>query len=387
MFSDSTNDVESADYTGFSLLSGDILGDLFGSTSSKKSNKNKKKQAPVQTTSTTVTTKRPRPSRRPTRRPSTRTTTPRTVATRTTTVRVRPGSRRPTRKPARRPTRKPTTPLVPESPTSLTSLVTSTEAVSVAMSSSSVSTERNEIMSTANDQTFSPIAVVTPKSDPIVISTTSKSVTNFEDPGLEMSLAHITGQLSAMPVTPMVHNTAKDANVMVAKDQMNYEKIETITKVPSTVPLVNSIENSDEMVKIVQSLDSQSEESEANKEALRGDESRSHFVNSYEPIEVDSLKQKKKNKNNNFHLEDLDVLNLSEIGETMGQQLGFFGNNKKQNKKPKNNKLKDGKKEGDDYDLLGLGSLESYVGLDRSNKNKKNRRRQNKMMRGEWSQV
>ncbi|CAH2050171.1 unnamed protein product, partial [Iphiclides podalirius] len=80
---DAVNDVESADYTGFSLLGEDLLGDLFGS-GGKKSNKIKKKQAPTLPPSTT--TRRPRPSRRPTRRPASRVTTLRPFVTRTTTV-------------------------------------------------------------------------------------------------------------------------------------------------------------------------------------------------------------------------------------------------------------------------------------------------------------
>ncbi|XP_031769060.1 uncharacterized protein LOC113518441 [Galleria mellonella] len=394
---DATNDVDSADYTGFSLIPDDILGGLFGSSSGKKSNKNKKKQAPLSTTTTTTTTttRRPRPSRRPSRKPATRTTTPRT-ATRTTTVKVRPVSRRPTRRPSRRPTRRPTTAAnLTETTTSLPSIPTSPQAIIpvVSLSSSSMSPERDEMMSTAHEQTFEPVMIVTQKPQSTMATTTFKSVTNFDDPGLEMSLAHITGQLSVMPVTSIVPNAAKDSGKTASKEEIGYEKVETYTpKIPSTVPFMTSVkEVNDDMVQVVDNLDSKSEERfDINRESTP-EESRSHYfsMSNTEFDHSEKKKQKKKNRNNEqFQLEDLDVLHLDEIGESLGHQLGIFRGNKKQNKDKKENKVRDGKKGGDDYgDIFGLDALDSLLPTDNNNRNKKNRRRQNKMMRGEWSQA
>ncbi|XP_059048086.1 DNA topoisomerase 1-like [Achroia grisella] len=392
---DATNDVDTADYTGFSLIPDDILGGLFGSSSGKKSNKNKKKQAPLSTTTTTTTTtRRPRPSRRPSRKPVTR-TTPRPV-TRSTTVKVRPASRRPTRRPSRRPTRKPsTTATVTEASTTLPVITTSPEAKIpvVSLSSGSVSTERDEFMSTAHEQTFEPVIIVTQKPQSSMPATTSKSVTNFDDPGLEMSLAHITGQLAAMPVTPIVPNAAKDSGKTASRVEMSYEKVETYTpKNPSTVSLVTSVEEvNDDMVQVVDNLDSKSEELFDIIKEPTPEESRSHYysVSSPESDNKEKRKQKRKNRDNEeFQLEDLDVLHLDDIGESLGHQLGIFGGNKKYKKDKKENKIRDGKKDTDDYgDFFGLDAFDSILPTKDNNKNKKNRRRQNKMMKGEWSQA
>ncbi|XP_053612001.1 uncharacterized protein LOC128676084 [Plodia interpunctella] len=393
---DAANDVESADYTGFSLLSEDLLGGLFGTSGNKKPNKNRKKQAPAPTPSTTTTlsttTRRPRPSRRPSRKP-TKTTTPRTVATKPTTIRVRPsGNRRPIRKPSRKPSRKPTTNIVSESTFSSPLTVSSTEPISVETFPSTQSPVRNDVISTAQEPlTFESITFVTQKPAITLAASTAKTITNFEDPGLEMSLAHITGQLSVMPSASQVSpNTGKESDLIVEKDQMNYEKIETITKVPSTVPLVTPVPNSDEMIQIVTRLDS--EEKDIDKDRSSADESRAHFINTAVPNDFYgglSLKQKKKGRHNDYDLDDLDVLNFDQIGKTVGEELGIFGG-KKHNKNNnrhnnKNKKVRDGKKD-DDYSVIGLDSLESLIGINNNKQNKKNRRRQNKMMRGEWSQ-
>lgn len=288
-------------------------------------------------------------------------------------------------------------------------------------------------MSTANDETFEPVVIVTQKPISTLSVTPSKPTTetNFEDPGLEMSLAHITGQLAAMPETSMIQNDAKDSNMMTTSQElMSYEKIETITPKVTTVSFATTVEegDNDEMVQIVHSLDSSSEEHSPEKDTMAVEESRAHTMrHEYEGLALPS-----KNKNNEFGLDDLDFLDLSEIGESVGDQLGIFGRNKRQNKHNKDTKVHGFKNENNDYDvldisgfsksvgkelglfgrnkrqnrnkevkvqgnkgnkdyddMLGLDALGESFGLDRSdtNKNKRNRRRQNKMMRGEWSQV
>ncbi|XP_072945519.1 uncharacterized protein [Epargyreus clarus] len=379
---DAVNDVDSADYTGFSLLGDDLLGDLFGSTGDKKSNKNKKKQAP---TTTTTTTRRPRPSRRPTRRPN-RTTTPRT---RTTTVRVvRPISRRPsTRRPIRRPVnpnRRPTTASITESTT-----------ISTTISSTAASTESIENNAPDNYPFGSavrlPLIEPVPISDeqPAAVETTPKSVTTFEDPGLELSLAHITDQLSVMPVTPKAPTVNKDAEVKNTNEEsVSYEKIETITpKISTIVPISEASETvvSDDMVQIVQTLDSQSEEHAADQETMGTDESRGHGFdthivsnNYFEGLTL----PKRKHRGENFNLHDLDVLDLTKIGESVGHELGIFGRNRRQNKHHKHHKPQingnNNDKEDEYDDVLGLETLSDSIGM---------RRRQNKMMRGIWSNV
>lgn len=384
----SINDVDGADYTGFSLLGEDLLGDLFGSSGSKKTNKNKKKQAPAPTT----TTRRPRPSRRPTRKPITRTTTPKPTKLTTTTLKVRPVTRRPTRKPVRRrrPTKKPTTALVTaESVTSATATPAPLAVVPVITAAPvAPSTERSEhVVDMDTDQTFAPIMGFSQKLDPALYATTAKPVTGFEDSGLQISLAHITGQLSNMPATPIVSNTAKESSMPSTNPviELNYEKVETITpKMPSTAafPTTSQEKVNDAMIQIVQDLDSHSEESTVHVDSFKPEESRTHSMDEV-PVMTE---QPKKKQRGGFNFRDLDVLDLTEIGETVGDELGIFGKNKRQNRdhKPQGH---DGSKEDDYSDLLSLDNLDSLLRKSSDAKNKKDRRRQNKMMRGEWSHV
>lgn len=395
---DAVNDVDGEDYTGFSLLGEDLLGGIFGSSGSKKPNKNKKKQAPSSTT-TTTTTKRPRPNRRTTtRRPSSRTTTQRPV--RTTTVRIRPTTRRPNRRPARRPTRpnRKTTTVAPSiSDNEVTNLVEQQSSVSQ-------STESNKIQTTATFLTQTP-SILTTNSKIKVQSTTPKSqpVTNFEDPGLQMSLAHITGQLSEMPVTTII-TTVKD-NGSTAKDMVQYEKIETITpKNPSTVSFGTSSagasqEVDDDMVQIVDSLDSQSSENilssvEPNKniDEGRGDKDVLYsFADNAQPVDDGyyeglSLSKNKHKKHRGNDNDYDDVLGLTSIGESIIHSyhtLGLDGGNRKHKRKQGN-----GRKNNDYDDILGIQALGDTLGFGGSNKKenkKKDGRRRNKMMRGDWS--
>lgn len=397
---DTVNDVDTADYTGFSLLGEDILGDLFGTTGGKKPNKNKKKQAPAP--STTTTTRRPRPSRRPSRRPGTRSTTPR--PRRTTTARVtRPngGNKRPTRRPNRRPTRKPTTEST--STSILTTTTTTVRPSSTEMSSSvtaAIQTERSPVMSTIQEQPVASVSMMSerPTSTFPPTPTTPKSVTDFEDPGLEMSLAHITGQLSAMPVTPMISNPGKDSMEMNKEEEpANYEKVITITpKTPSTISFIPTSEEAvnDDMIQIVQSLDSTSAETMPEREIISGDESRAHLYQYGAPVEESYYEglsvPKKKNRNKQFNFHDLDVLNLSQIGETLGDELGIFGK-KRRHRENKDTNVHGEKDQSNDYtdfvnDFSELALMMRKSNDNKNSKNKKDRRRQNKMMR-EWSQV
>ncbi|KAI8438264.1 hypothetical protein MSG28_010859, partial [Choristoneura fumiferana] len=404
---DVANDVESADYTGFSLLGEDIIGDLFGSTGGKKANKNKnknkKKQAPTSTTTTTTTTttKRPRPSRRPSRRPN-RTTTPRPAATRTTTVRVRPVNRRPTRRPTRRPENRPPRPSR-RPPTSTSVEVTPTLETSPAISSTIATptikittagiamTESTPISSAEKEQTFEPVLIVTQKPMTTLAEITVKDENQFEDPGLEMSLAQLTGQLSVVPVTPILPTSAKVSSMMTTnREQTNYEKIETITpKTTFTAAFDTSSEDAvnDDMVQIVHDLDSHSEENISIKPEQSSDESRAHYSQVVPNDFYGGLSLPKKNRGNDFGFKDFDVLGLSDIGETVGEEIGLFGKNKRNNKK--NNDVKKSKgvkgRNNDDDDILGLEALSESLGLSGNDnqKKKKQRGRQNKMMRGE----
>ncbi|XP_045458188.1 nucleoprotein TPR [Melitaea cinxia] len=377
------NDVDSADYTGFSLLGEDLLGGLFGSTGGKKSNKNKNKQAPWPTT----TTRRPRPSRRPIRRPATRTTTPKNVVTRTTTVRVRPVNRRPTRKPIQRPTRRPTT-----TTTTLTdeSIIVST--ISTTITPVSLMDTKTSINNEVNSQSIDTEQVIpiTEKSSLSLESTTAKSVTTFEDPSLELSLAHITGQLSILPVTQLVPTLTKDSNDNTdKKEDVKFEKVEMVTVKPhSTIPFATTVDddNNEDMVQIVQSLDSHSEEHAADSEHAADKQTRSHNNGPSHHYEGLSL-PKKKHRGGPFHLGDLDVFDLTGIGESVGHQLGIFGKNKRQNR----NKVitPHNIEGGNDYDdIFGLDALSESIGLpDIDDLSRKDRRRQNKMMRGLWPQA
>lgn len=423
--------MDSGDYTGFSILGEDLLGDLFGESSNKKKpNKNKKKQAPAPST---TTTKRPRPNRRPTRRPGSRATTIR--PTRTSTVKVRPGggNRRTTRKPSRRPNRpnrRPTTIAVTENPISSSlsmSTVTTSAPILLSSATAPMSTTRSP---QPNDETYQPVVIVTQKPHYTMSMTTEKPETNFEDPGLEMSLAHITGQLSVMPETSIISEGAKDTGMMSTmhdQEQTTYEKIETITPKGTTVSFPSSSKQklNEEMIQIVKNLDSTSEEKVTEEENMTAEETRTtHFQDG--PIVA--MIPPRQNRNSGFSIEDLDILGLDQIGETVGDQLGLFGRNKRQNKhkdtkvhgekdgignydvlgfdaigeavgdplglfgrNKRQNKHKDKKFQGshveNDYDMLGLDTIGESFGLERSDKSNKGRRRQNKMMRGQWSTV
>lgn len=409
---DAANDVESADYTGFSLLGEDILGDLFGSTGGKKvnKNKNKKKQAPTSTTTTTTTTttKRPRPSRRPSRRPN-RTTTPRPAATtKTTTVKVRPVNRRPTRRPTRRPENRPPRPSR-RPPTSTSVEVTPAFETSPAISSTVATpavkittagiamTESASMSNAEKEQTFQPVLIVTQKPQTTLAESTVKDENQFEDPGLEMSLAQLTGQLSVIPVTPILPTSAKVSSSMMTtnREQTNYEKIETITpKATSTVSFAMPAGDSpgDEMIQIVHDLDSHSEENISTKPDQSSGESRAHRGQTVRHGVYEGLPLSKKNKGSDFELNDFDVLGLSDIGETVGEEIGLFGKNKRKNKN--NNEVKKPKgfknhNNDDDDDILGLEPLSESLGMSGNNnqKKKKQRGRQNKMMRGDWDRV
>lgn len=365
---DAVNDVESADYTGFSLLGEDLLGDLFGSSGGKKPNKDKKKQAPAPTP---TTTRRPRPTRRPARRPNTRTTTPRT--TRTTTVKIRPA--RPGRPVRRTTTKKPTTAYAEEITSSISTTASTTAAPITIAVTANVKTEKDNQMPSVSDETFEPIIAHR------VQPTTEKSVTNFEDPGLQMSLAHITGQLSSMPVIPLNTNDVKGSSKV--EKEMTYEKVQIIT--PKPLPTIADDNISDDMIQIVPSLDS-TEEVVRDEETLRADESRGHGYQYGSIIggTYEGLSLPRKKQNIDFQLEDLDILDLSNIGETIGDQLGIFGGKKRKNRHTE-------EKEADysEYHEV-VDTMEDALLMARNNKghkNKKDRRRQNKMMRGEWAQA
>lgn len=371
-----------------------MLGGLFGSTGGKKTSKNKNKQAPWPTT----TTRRPRPSRRPTRRPANRITTPRTVVTRTTTVRIRPVNRRPTRKPIQRPTRRPTT-----STTTLTDESTIVSTISTTIAPVSLMNTKTSINDEVNSQSIETEQVIpiTEKSSLSLESTTAKSATSFEDPSLELSLAHITGQLSILPVTQLVPTVTKDSHDNTDnKEDVKFEKVEMVTVKPhSTIPFATTVDddNNEDMVQIVQSLDSHSEEHAADSELAAHSEhaadgenvveqTRSHNNAPSHHYEGLSL-PKKKHRGGPFHLGDLDVFDLTGIGESVGHQLGIFGKNKRQNR----NKVisPHNIKDGNDYDdMFGLDALSESIGLpDIDDLSRKDRRRQNKMMRGLWPQA
>lgn len=238
--------------------------------------------------------------------------------------------------------------------------------------------------------------MITANSSPVASATTPKSVTDFDDPGLEMSLAHITGQLSAMPVTPMISDQGKDSGEKKQEEQPSYEKVLTITpKTPSTVSFIPTSEEgvNEDMIQIVQSLDSASAETMPEREPISTDESRGHFHqflatdadNTHEDLTV----PKKKHRNKQFHFDDLDVLNLSQIGQTLGDELGIFGKNKRHNRDHKDTKVQADKEkdQGNDYDDFVDTISDVALMMRKDHKNRKDRRRQNKMMRGEWSQA
>lgn len=318
-------------------------------------------------------------------------------------MKVRPVNRRPTRKPTkkRRPAKRPTTAITAESsattPTT-TTITTAAPLIAIPVVTPAPvvvpSTERS-VIEIETDQTFEPIIGVNQNIE-TMFATTAKSVTNFEDPGLELSLAHITGQLSSMPVTPILSNTAKES-VMPSTNsaEVNYEKIETITpKMPTTMSFATTADEkiNDDMVQIVHDLDQSSEESATtNVEPLKVEESRAHEDYSVSSDHYGGFVLPKKKHRSSFNFDDLDVLHLTEIGETVGEQLGVFGRNKRQNKnnkEHKDHKVRDGKKDDDYSDILGLDDLGSLLRKSMSdNRNNKDRRRQNKMMRGQWGHV
>ncbi|XP_041975751.1 eisosome protein SEG2 [Aricia agestis] len=371
------NDVESADYTGFSLLGDDILGDLFGSSGGKKTKKTQKIKS-VSTTTTTTTRRPQRPTRRPSRRPY------RTTTVRSTTVRVRPGQGN--RRPIRKPTQQPSAPTVPDVPAESVTVATIFNAVSsVAESMKPQMTDITDTKaeSTSNIQSHVmsviPITAKIPVAEP---STTLKAETTFHDDGLESSLAHITGQLSLFPVTQIIPTDMKEPTAKPT-EQMTYEKVETITpKTHSLIPFATTIEDDspEEMVQIVDTLDSHSQEHEADKENVAEETKvEENASNHYEGL---TLPRK---KHRGFNLADLDVLDLTQIGESVGHQLGIFGRHKRQNKnkEPRPQNIRG----ANDYDdILGLETLSDSLGLpDIDDIARKDRRRQNKMMRS-WSQ-
>ncbi|XP_022117547.2 eisosome protein SEG2 [Pieris rapae] len=379
---DAVNDVDSADYTGFSLLGEDLLGGLFGSSDGKKPNKNRNKQA--QPTSSSTTTRRPRPNRRTTRRPNTR-TTPRPI-TRSTTVKVRPINRRPTKRPSnRRPTRRPTTSSAESFPISnvseMSSGLTSASTESHLLSQSTM-VEMQKIPESSEITDSNEKIVSGNNKIPSISATTPVTATSFEDSGLEMSLAHITGQLSVMPATQIIPTLSKDSETKSSEEQISYEKVQTITPKPhSTIPYATVVDDDDaneETVQIVQSLDSQSEEHESDK-AVTVDESRAH---KHDYHYEDLVMPRKKRRGEQFELEDLDVLDLTKIGESVGHQLGIFGRHKRQNQ----NKHKKHRNDNTDYDIVsGLDAINESLGLpDIEVARRRTNRRQNKMMR-DWS--
>lgn len=352
-------------------------------------------------------------------------------------MKVRPagGNRRTTRKPSRRPNRpnrRPTSTAVTEnsisSSLSTSTMTTSAPTILASASTSTPTTLNQESVPSriANDETLQPVVIVTQRPQFTVPMTTEKPETNFADPGLEMSLAHITGQLSVMPESSIIPEGTKNAGMMsTIHDQAAYERIETITPKGTTVTFTTSSEERDngDMIQIVQSLDSTSKEKATEKEKITAEESRTTDFQDDSYIVMTPPRQ---NRNSDFSLEDLDILRLDKIGETVGDQLGLFERNKRQNKhkdtkvhgenygiddydvlgleaigetvgdqlglfgrNKRQNKHRDtkGSHQEHDYDMLGLDSLGESLGLQRSDKNKKNRRRQNKMMRGEWSRV
>lgn len=395
---DAVNDIGSTDYTGFSLLGEDLLGDLFGSTSSKKTNKKKniKKQAP---TSSTTTTKKPRSTRRPARRPTTKSTTIRSTTTRSTTTRPtrstttrkpRPsGYRRPTRRPSPHRKRKPTT----ENTLTLVLTTTTTKPVVSTVSAAVPTTELTSLMNTIQTANLAAPSVV---DDPYPVSvlpvTTPKIVSDLGDPGLQMSLAHITGQLSVMPtgITPMIADESKQSAVINNAKETIYEKIQTITpKTSSTRPFASFSEEdfvTDDIIPVGQNMEPQDMMSESEHSSDQESEDHKYNAGSLISDNYTGSNSPKKTKGKQFNLHDLDVLDLSKIGESLGDELGIFGKNKKHkdNKNPENRPEKDHK---DDYDDLvdAIGHTLMMNKSDKGNKNKKDRRRQNKMMRGEWS--
>lgn len=286
----------------------------------------------------------------------------------------------------------------------------------------------------ASEETFEPVVIVTQRPHFTMSTPTEKPETNFEDPGLEMSLAHITGQLSAMPETSIISEGAKDTGIMSTMHDQGptaYEKIETITPKGTTVSFPTSSEQrvKGDLIQVVQNLDSNSDEnvtdsnSKTEEEKMTAEETRTtHFKDDAYVI----MMPPRQNRNSDFALEDLDILGLDKIGETVGDQLGLFGRKKRQHKDTKvhgenyeidnydilgleaigetvgdelgllgknkrQKKHRDTRVKGSqadyDYDMLGLDTVGESLGLERSDKNIKNRRRQNKMMRGEWSKA
>ncbi|VVC95497.1 unnamed protein product [Leptidea sinapis] len=386
---DAANDVDSEDYTGFSLLGEDLLGGLFGSTggNNKKPNKNKNKQAALPSPSTT--TRRPRPSRRTTtRRPITR--VPQRPVGRPTTIRVRPVNRIPTRRPVRRPTtsaEKNSASITPAS-----SPEVSVSAETQLTHSTNWDNTPETLSNVENIQLHETTVSMNDKPDVTESATTLKGSTSFSDPGLEMSLAHITGQLSVVPVTQIIPSNNK-GDSKLSEEQMTYEKVQTITPRPhSTIPFATEVDDDvhEETVQIVHNLDSQSEEQTSNKDAAV-DESRGHNINVQIEYEGLSLPKKKHRGDGGIDLEDLDF-DLAEIGESVGHELGLFGrnkrnnkNNKNQNGKPQKHKRNNNNK-NNDYDYMAaIDEINESLDLpDVEMERRKGRSRQNKMMRGQW---
>lgn len=317
---------------------------------------------------------------------------------RTTTVRNRPTSRKPPRRPVRRPVRRRTT------------TTTSTEAPISEISAPSedetsnfienVQSKPQEIVnSTPGQQILEPVVILTQRPTSTVMQATTpkaQTVTNIEDPGLQMSLAHITGQLSEMPVTTIISTT----KITPALKNVEYEKIETMTpRNPSTVAFSTTSQDrgdiepqiNDDMVQIVQTLESQS--SEHVPVSVETEINEGRFVNDapslvqtavendyYEGLSL-SKKKHKKNRNNDDYE---DVLGLTSIGESIIHSYRSLGLDGKRKHKEKNG---DGRKnkDKDNDDILGIAAWSDTLGFGNGkNKNRGEGRRRNKMMRGDW---
>lgn len=326
---------------------------------------------------------------------------------RTTTRRIRPVSRRPTRRPTRRPitsrpNRKPSTAETSSSPSTLEELPTKGTPAMVPVLPSIQTTEEIQLSTEKIDTVPSLVSVIpAQKVIPTTSVTTEKSVNDLDDPSLAMSLAHITGQLSVMPVTPPLANEVKVHNVPLEDEELiKFEKIETITPKISTTPAFSSNSEeaiNDDMIQIVQNLDSQSEDTTEVEQDVQVDESRGHHFNygyAFPSVTYEGLAlPKKKHRGAEFTIEDLDVLDLTQIGEGIGQELGIFGGKKRRQRhhnKDKENKIKNEDKSNELDDIVDafdtMGDVLAVRKSDTGNIERKGKTRQNKMMRG-WSLV
>ncbi|GBP13210.1 hypothetical protein EVAR_93162_1 [Eumeta japonica] len=166
-----------------------------------------------------------------------------------------------------------------------------------------------------------------------IVSTPKTSTENIEDPGLQLSLAHITGQLSDMSVTSIITTSTDKAPGETLLDNVNFEKVETVTP-KSTVSFdvisdnkeqeKNKINN--DMIQIVDSLDSSSSETLPGARSNESPQSSGAF-NDYE--------------------------GLASIEESLSHTLGLR-DGKKKGIRQTNNVNNERKNKDDDYDILGL---------------------------------